>query len=409
MRKPLHSFETMHNAHPIRHGSPFLHTWYESIDSLRLLGRRSLLALLGIAVGAGAVVALLNIGRSATSEALRMFQDMGTDILVVTFPPRPGSSAMPRTIDRTVLRKAVPSLRNISPISINGLEVVHSGHRSSISVVGTTPTLASVLGLRLESGRFLSDFDRKATYAVVGSDVWREVGAKPLVVGDNLVIGSYLFEIIGVAQRLTPNPMIPVDANQSILIPIENLQRVQPAATLSAIIAKSAGQDLAADGSALSKCLSDLLPHRDVAIEIPEQLLTGLKKQSTTFSYLLAGLGAVSLIVGGVGVMNVMLMNVSERRREIGIRMALGARPVDIFSLFLLEAMNLSAAGAMVGGVFGIGIAYAFAWISGWELTLAPLALPLGMGSSLAIGLLCGIYPAMSAARLQPVEALRDA
>ncbi|MCL6483471.1 MAG: FtsX-like permease family protein, partial [Janthinobacterium lividum] len=127
-----------------------------------------------------------------------------------------------------------------------------------------------------------------------------------------------------------------------------------------------------------------------------------------TFSYLLAGLGGISLLVGGVGVMNVMLMNVSERRREIGVRMALGARPRDIRNLFLLETATLSVAGALLGALLGLIVSYSFTRISGWKFTLVPESLLLGCGSSLLIGLFFGLYPAISAARLQPVQALRD-
>lgn len=154
--------------------------------------------------------------------------------------------------------------------------------------------------------------------------------------------------------------------------------------------------------------LEGVFKGRDVEVLVPQQLIDSLTRQSNTFSYLLAGLGGISLLVGGAGVMNVMLMNVSERRREIGVRMALGARARDIRMLFLLEAACLSVTGSLVGAAVGLLSAFLFVWFSGWRFTLALESLPMGMGSSLLIGLFFGLYPAVTASRMQPVQALRD-
>ncbi|MGP6218369.1 ABC transporter permease, partial [Pseudomonas paraeruginosa] len=178
---------------------------------------------------------------------------------------------------------------------------------------------------------------------------------------------------------------------------------------VSHVVARVApGADVYRVGAALGEALAARLPGHEAQVQVSQQVLDGLKRQTRTFTYLLAGLGIISLLGGGVGVMNVMLMSVAERRREIGVRMALGARQRDIRNLFLIEAVTLTAAGALSGAVLGVAAAYLYARFSGWTFSLAYAALPLGMGSTLLVGLFFGLYPALSAARMQPVEALRD-
>ena len=155
-------------------------------------------------------------------------------------------------------------------------------------------------------------------------------------------------------------------ADLSIMVPIDGLRRLHSSPEIGSILARAdPAADLAVTAHDLQQYLQDRLGGRPVDVQIPRQLLDGLKHQADTFSYLLAGLGGISLLVGGVGVMNVMLMNVAERRREIGVRLALGARPRDIRALFLLEAGALSIAGALLGALLGLLSAYAFSRYSG--------------------------------------------
>jgi putative ABC transport system permease protein len=187
------------------------------------------------------------------------------------------------------------------------------------------------------------------------------------------------------------------------------MRRLRPAPEIDSVIGRvSPTADLSATAEVLCDYLKGWANGREVEVHMPRNLLDGLKRQASTFTWLLAGLGGISLLVGGVGVMNVMLMNVAERRREIGIRMALGARPRDIRNLFLLEAGALSVVGAVLGGLLGVAAAWAFTQFSGWQFLFSPESLLPGCGSSLLIGLFFGLYPAIAAARLQPVQALRD-
>lgn len=385
---------------------------HEAFVSLRTLGKRSILALLGIVIGSSSVVALINIGHNAAVDAAMIFKDMGTDTLIAQFPPKGNSNApMRASLDLEAVRRAVPGIAHIGALTLFSGPIVFQGRTTNANFVGSTPDIKDAMRLVLREGRFLSSFDVNETYGVIGDQIAQALGrpGDPLKPGDRIRINDYLFLIVGILHNQPRAMLMPVQANESLFIPAEGMRRIYPAPQISNVIIRAApGQDMERIARDAAAALKSQLTDRDVDIQVPQQMIDGMTRQSRTFAYLLLALGAISLVGGGVGVMNVMLMNVSERRREIGIRMALGARQKDIRNLFLLEAVTLTAVGALCGAVLGITAAWLYAWLSGWQFSLAAAALPLGVGSTLLVGLFFGIYPAVSASRLQPVEALRD-
>ncbi|MEE3652069.1 MULTISPECIES: ABC transporter permease [unclassified Brenneria] len=390
------------------YGPSLRHTLTEPLDSLRQLGRRALLALLGIAVGCASMVALLNIGHNAAADAISTFKDMGSDMLVASFSAAEsgGQRRAPVTLDTLALTRALPGIHYAAPLILTSTDARLNGRNFSTIVVGTSAELALAMELRMTQGRFLTRYDRQSTYAVLGAKAAIELGAS---LRSRIQIGGYLFEVVGVLQERGQNPLIPVPVDEAILLPVEGIRRLVPSPEIGTVVARARdGATLPQQAAALRNYLSSLAPGREVTVQIPQQLLEGMARQSRTFTWLLAGLGGIALLVGGVGVMNVMVMNVSERRREIGVRMALGARPQDIGRQFLLEAVVLAVAGALAGSVFGLAAAWLFVKLSGWAFSLSPLSLPLGIISSLLVGLFFGLYPALTAARLEPVRALRD-
>ncbi|MBI6636144.1 ABC transporter permease [Pseudomonas paralactis] len=385
---------------------------HEALISLRTLGKRSILALLGIVIGSSSVVALINIGHNAAVDAAMIFKDMGTDTLIAQFPPK-GSSNVPMRaqLDLNTVRLTVPGIAHIGALSLFSGPIVFHGRTTNANLVGSTPGIQAAMRLAIREGRFLSSFDANETFGVIGDQLAQALSAPgdPLQPGDRVRINDYLFLIVGILHDQPRAMLMPVQANESLFIPAEGMRRIFASPQISNVIIRAVqGQDMERIAKDAAAALQAQLSDHDVNITVPQQMIDGMTRQSRTFAYLLLALGAISLVGGGVGVMNVMLMNVSERRREIGIRMALGARQRDIRNLFLLEAVTLTAVGALCGAVLGMTAAWLYAWLSGWAFALAAAALPLGVGSTLLVGLFFGIYPAVSASRLQPVEALRD-
>lgn len=387
---------------------------HEAIGSLRNLGRRSLLALLGIVMGSCSVIALLNIGSNAADQAMSVFKEMGTETVVVQLPSGArGQDGLPLRLDLEALHEAVPEVVAASPVVLYSAPVVFHGRSANLALVAAGDALAETAGLRIAQGRQLSAFDRREAFVVLGSRAAEALGEPddPLRVGDWLRIGHYQFQVIGRLRAQGEGGIIPFTSNDSLFLSESGMARVNADPRLGALLARVApGQPVAPVGERVVAWVNQRIAGEEKgSLQVAEQMIEAMQQQTRTFTYLLGGLGGIALAGGGVGVMNVMLMNVSERRREIGVRMALGARQRDIRNLFLLEALTLTAAGALSGALLGIAAAWGYAWLSGWTFSLAASALPLGMGSTLLVGLFFGLYPAVSASRLQPVEALRDA
>ena len=385
----------------------------EAIGSLRTLGRRALLALLGIVMGSCSVVALLNIGGNAATQSLAIFRNLGSDILILQLPPlTTGHDGLPLRLDADSLRPDMPAIANLAPVMSYGAPAIFNGQQSNANIIGTIPELFTAAGLSVEAGRTLSGFDRRETYAVIGASLAQALSQPnaPLKLGDRVRLHAYQFQIVGILKQEAPGLLLPFNANETLFIPLEGMPRLDPNARLSHVVARAnsaeqvplAGEQLVA--AVTRRIAGDAQPNLVYA----QQVLAGMQQQSQTFTYLLAALGLVSLLGGGVGVMNVMLMNVNERRREIGIRLALGARRRDIRNLFLVEAVALTSIGALFGAALGVVGGWGYAQLSGWAFALEPGALPLGLGSTVLVGLFFGLHPAMTASRLQPVEALRD-
>ncbi len=382
--------------------------WSQAVISLRGQGARSILALLGIVIGAASIVALLNMGHISRLEALNRFERMGVDSLQVNTA---ATGSAPAGFDRALaeaLHETDPAIIRAAPLAVGRGDVHSEGATADAVIAAVTPELHALAGLALVAGRTISELDDCSQVAVVGAGVAEALSAPgaPVAPGRLLHTGGYGFTVIGVLEPIAMEALSPVEYDRAILIPLECAQRVLsgPDPT-AALIRLAPGADGEAAGERVAAALAN--PRTVVQTRSARTLIEALNTYEAVHSRLLVSIGSISLLVGGIGVMNVMLMSVMERRREIGVRMAVGARRRDIRLMFLLESAVLALCGGALGALFGIGATAAIAALSGWGFSVAWWTLPLGPGMAAVVGVVFGLYPAMAASRLDPIEALR--
>lgn len=379
----------------------------EAIGNLLASRQRSALALLGILIGAGAVIAMLDIGAMAQNETVKQFQQLGTDVLEIVTTDVAGF----RSGDAADLIASVHGLSAVAPLMTGNGLVMQSDIATRATLAGVTGDFLSVAKLHVASGRFISDFDGFELFAVLGSDIAASLDRfdKPLQLNDDVRVGRYVFRVIGILAPVARNPILRIDSNKTVFMSIVNSKRASNSANLNTILGRVAA-GASADGVALQIRSYFENQHHGMYLLVTtaEALIASMAQQQALFQILLGAVAAISLTLGGVGVMNIMLISVQERRREIGIRLALGARGVDIQLLFLIEAVVLALVGASLG--FGVGLlgSLAFARLSQWEFLVSPWAGPLGAGVSVAVGIFFGFYPAFMASRMDPILALRS-
>ena len=374
--------------------------------------QRSFLALVGIVIGVSSVIALVSVGEIVHNEALKQFEALGTDVLNVTNQTHSRNTRGSLTVENAEGLASLDALAVVSAYTPLGAPPVqYSGKQLSfVRTVAATSSWLKMFRVEIESGRFISDLDREQPYCVVGANVagaLRRLGARE-VVGESLLLNTeVVFGVIGVlapAQISTSDFQI----DDAIVVSLPTAARRFGSPFVRNIGARIRAGVYHLDAvQQVRNYLGRVAKDAKVAIETARSLIEQMQKQSKMFTLMLGAIGSISLVVGGIGIMNVMLVSVAERRLEIGIRRALGARRQDIQTQFLTEAVILSLCGGAVGVGVGIGVAYAISVFSGWTFLVATNAVVLGAGTATLVGVVFGYVPAHQAARLDTIAVLR--
>ncbi len=378
----------------------------EAASNLKGQGRRSALALLGVVIGAGSIVALMNIAYMAQVTTLKTFRQTGVDVISIKAEDAGQGTLRVERIENVALRD--PSTILVAPHATTNSTIIAGARSQAAVIAAVTPSMARLAGLSPAQGRLARGIDACNHIVVIGRKLATQLSAPGSVImpGSVVHIGPYGFTVVGILEQVPYQSLSPVTYDEAALIPFECARRVMPHDGATGALVKLAHDaDVHAAVTRFKNALST--PHAPVKVEDAKTMIEAMKKQMALVGGVLIAVSSISLLVGGVGVMNVMLMAVMERRREIGLRAAIGATPFDIRMMFLIEAVILALGGGLIGSVLGIVATRVAAIFLPFDFVVSWTVLLLGACVAGAVGLVFGLYPAISASRISPIEALR--
>jgi len=393
-----------------------------ALAAIRANAMRSILTTLGIVIGISAVIAMVSLGEGAQQQVEEQIALLGANVLTINPGQsifggiRGGASARLTLDDAKALRAEGSGLMTVAPGASSRSQIEYMRHNSNNEVFGTWPEYFDMYTLDLELGRLFTegDIEGRRRVAVLGYSIPEELETPaPLLLGKTIQVNGQPFEVIGIleenggTQWFRPDDRVFVPASTAIYRVFGGRDR------LGNIYVSALTEDMMDDAySVIDRTLRRehrILPgaEADFNVSNAADLIESRSETSQTFALLLAGIAGVSLLVGGIGIMNIMLVSVTERTREIGVRKALGATKRAILFQFLVEALVLCTLGGMIGIAFGIGAAEVISRVADWETVVAMEAVYAALGFSVAIGLFFGIWPAQRASKLDPIDALR--
>ena len=403
--------------------------WLESsnmaVKTLTSNKLRTGLTMLGMIIGNASVIAMIGIGQGAQRLASEQFESLGPNVLFVT----PGSQGarqrttfLPRNLvwdDAKAIAAQVPSVASVAPQRQSQLSVTYGGKNRTTLIMGTTPEYLIVRDFDVAKGRFINnvDLERNTRVAILGSEVAEQFFEGKDPIGSKIRIRNTSFEVVGVLQA--KGSFLGNNQDDAVYVPLTTTAtlltgRTSPFGLDLTFISVSAVNEASIPAAEFQ--ITNLIRRRhkiitedDFTVQTQKDILRIVGTITGGLTALLAAIAAVSLLVGGIGIMNIMLVSVSERTQEIGLRKAIGASEQDILMQFMIEAVMLSAAGGIVGTGVGIGGILLVAAFSPLQAVVSPVAITLAVTVSGTIGLVFGVFPARQAARLDPIVALRSA
>jgi len=411
----------------------FIESFIIAMRSIAANKLRSILTMLGVIIGVGSVIALMSVGQGAEAGITETFEDLGTNVIYVT-SQTPGvetlaamqmASPSLTVDDAEAIAQRVPSVISVAPVNENYVEIAYGDENIVAIVEGSTPEFGDIYNYTTAEGRFITDRDvsSRAMVMVVGSEIAEDLFGDESAVGQKVKVSGRQFTIVGVMGE-KGGQMMGFSMDAIVVVPITTYQsRLFPGATVRGADAVTQMALQVSSADLMDEAIADItdllrMRHRigedgddDFTIMTQEQMLGMVQDIIGIFTIVLGAIASISLIVGSIGIMNIMLVSVTERTREIGIRKAVGAKRRDILLQFLLEAAALSLSGGVIGIIGGWLVSWGITWGSaaaGFAInaTVTANIVILAISVSVCIGLVSGIYPAMRAAKLNPIDAL---